>query len=306
VIAPHAIPDPVARVLEGAPSRPVLIAGPTASGKSALALRVAQECGGVIVNADAIQVNARWRVLSARPDAATLAAAPHLLYGHIAADVAYSVGHWLREIAPILRSAANGTGPRPIIVGGTGLYFSALTEGLAEIPPTPEDVRARADALIRAAGADAMLAQLDPATRAGIDATNPARIQRAWEVQATTGTGLAAWKLRTPAPLLPMAEATAFALHADPEWLVARIALRLDAMVKAGALDEVAREMHDLGRNLPSEKAIGAAEFAAHLRGEISLADALLAAQIATRRYAKRQRTWLRSRMQGWHAVTLP
>jgi tRNA dimethylallyltransferase len=296
----------IAGIAAAPPARPVLIAGPTASGKSGLALRIARACGGVIVNADAIQVYARWQVLSARPDAAALSEAPHLLYGHVAADVAYSTGHWLREVAPILADAARGTGQRPIIVGGTGLYFTALTEGLAEIPPTPDDVRAAADARLRAEGATALLAELDEATRAAIDTANPTRIQRAWEVLATTGTGLAAWQARTPPPLLPLHRATAIALHAAPDWLIARIDSRLDAMVAAGALEEVARELPLMGRNLPSEKAIGAPEFAAHLRGEITLDTALEAARIATRRYAKRQRTWLRARMRGWRGLALP
>jgi len=191
-------------------------------------------------------------------------------------------------------------------VGGTGLYFSALTEGLAEIPPTPAEIRATADARLRSEGPGALLAELDAATRAGLDAANPARIQRAWEVQATTGTGLAQWRARTPAPLLPLHTATAVTLQADPDWLIGRINARLGAMVAEGALNEVRRELPMMGRNLPSEKAIGAAEFAAHLRGEITLPDAIEAAGIATRRYAKRQRTWLRGRMAGWARMALP
>jgi tRNA dimethylallyltransferase len=296
----------VARIAAGPPARPVLIAGPTASGKSALALRIARDCGGAVVNADALQVYARWQILTARPDRAAQTAAPHLLYGHVGAEVPYSVGHWLREVAPILSAAAAGTGPRPIIVGGTGLYLSALTEGLADIPAIPAAVRAEADALLRDGGLAALLGGIDAETRATLDTANPARVQRAWEVQAATGTGLAAWRARTPPPLLHLAAAWAVALHGDPGWLAARIDSRLVAMVAAGALDEVARELPALGRNLPSEKAIGAAEFAAHLRGEIDLPGALAAAQAATRRYAKRQRTWLRSRMGAWLPVTLP
>jgi tRNA dimethylallyltransferase len=296
----------VARIAAGPPARPVLIAGPTASGKSALALRIARACGGAVVNADALQVYARWNILTARPDPAALAAAPHLLYGHVPAGVAYSVGHWLREVAPILAQAAAGTGPRPIIVGGTGLYLSALTDGLADIPAIPPDVRAQADALLRKDGLAALIDGIDTETRATLDTANPARVQRAWEVQAATGTGLAAWRARTPSPILPVSAAWAVAVHADPGWLAARIDSRLEAMISAGALDEVARELPDLGRGLPSEKAIGAAEFAAHLRGETTLPEALAAAQTATRRYAKRQRTWLRSRMGAWLPVALP
>ena len=181
--------------------RPVLIAGPTASGKSALALRIAEAQGGVIVNADAIQVFANWRVLTARPSAQDEARVPHLLYGHVAGDAPYSVGHWLREVAPVLRS-----GPRPIIVGGTGLYFTALTEGLAEIPTLPDHVRPEATARLRAGGIGALLADLDEATLARIDRQNPMRVQRAWEVWHGTGRGLAEWQDATPPPLLPLSD----------------------------------------------------------------------------------------------------
>ncbi len=159
------------------PERPVLIAGPTASGKSGLASRIVAEGGGVIVNGDALQVYDRWRVLTARPSIPEEDALPHRLYGHIGRDAPYSVGHWLREVEAVLAE-----GKRPVIVGGTGLYFTALTEGLAEIPPTPPDVRAQGDALLRADGLAEMVAALDDATAERIDLRNPARVQRAWEV----------------------------------------------------------------------------------------------------------------------------
>ena len=158
--------------------RPVLIAGPTASGKSALAAAIAAEQGGVIVNADALQVFDGWRILTARPTAEEEARLPHALYGHVPVDGAYSVGHWLRDVQPYLAGAV-----RPIIVGGTGLYFSALTGGLAEIPATPPEVRAEADGM----ALDALRAGLDPETLARIDVQNRARVQRAWEVQRATG-----------------------------------------------------------------------------------------------------------------------
>jgi len=285
--------DAVLRIIAAAPARrPVLIAGPTASGKSALALRIAETCGGVIVNADALQVFDGWRILTARPDDADLARAPHLLYGHVPHDGAYSVGHWLREVAPLLAGGA-----RPIIVGGTGLYFSALTEGLAPIPATPATVRARADTMA--------LAALDPATRAGLDTANRARVQRAWEVAQATGRSLRDWQADTPPPLLPLADTTAIALRVQAGQLNARIEARFDAMIAAGALDE-ARAMWP--RWTPahlSSKAIGAAELIAHLRGEITLAQARKAAIIASQQYAKRQRTWLRSRMDAWLHMNL-
>ncbi len=280
---------------------PVLIAGPTASGKSALALNIAERLGGVVINADSMQVFAGWRILTARPSAQDEARAPHALYGHVAQDADYSVGHWLRDVAPLLEG-----GERPIIVGGTGLYFSALTEGLADIPATPAAIRAKADAM-RTGGAFAQMADaLDASTRARIDLRNPMRVQRAWEVQQTTGRGLADWQDATPPPLLPLARTQALLLDADTDWLNARIAGRLDAMLEAGAMDEVRANMSHLDAGHPSAKAIGASELAAHLRGEITLTDAQEAATIATRQFAKRQRTWFRGRMRRWQRINLP
>ncbi|TCO69782.1 tRNA (adenosine(37)-N6)-dimethylallyltransferase MiaA [Rhodovulum euryhalinum] len=280
------------------PARPVLIAGPTASGKSALALAIATRQGGVIVNADALQVFADWRVLTARPTPGDEARAPHALYGHVGWDAAYSVGHWLRDLAPILN------GPeRPIIVGGTGLYFTALTEGLAEIPPTPPAIRAAADARIAAGGAAGMLAELDAATAARIDRRNPVRVQRAWEVLRATGRGLAAWQDETPPPLLPLAAAQPLVIEAATDWLNARIDARFDAMIAGGALDEVRSNLARWDPGLLSARAIGAPELVAHLRGETTLAEAVTAARIASRQYAKRQRTWFRSRMGAWARI---
>jgi tRNA dimethylallyltransferase len=280
------------------PDRPVLIAGPTASGKSALALAIARRDGGRVINADALQVFANWRILTARPGAAEEAIAPHALYGHVPGDTAYSVGHWLRDLAPLLT-----TGPRPIITGGTGLYFRALTEGLADIPLTPGAVRAEADARLAAEGAEALLAELDPATRARIDRLNPARIQRAWEVQQSTGRGLADWQDSTPPPLLPLAATTALVLDTPRDWLRARIARRFDAMLAAGALDEARANHATWSESLPSAKAIGARELIAHLDGEITLDEARARAIVASQQYAKRQRTWFRARMSGWTKV---
>lgn len=279
--------------------RPILIAGPTASGKSALALRLAREHDGVVINADALQVYACWRLLTARPDPAEEATAPHRLYGHVGRDQTYSVGHWLREVGEIL-AAENR---RPIIIGGTGLYFMALTEGLTEIPETPSKVRAAADAT-PADRLAALLARADPATAARIDMANPARVRRAWEVLQTTGRGLSEWHDDTPAPLLPLAEALPVVLRADRDWLAARIDHRFDVMMTEGALDEVRAYLAggwDPSR--PSAQAIGAPELVAHLRGDISLAEATEAAKMQTRRYAKRQRTWFRKRMRDWLAV---
>lgn len=281
--------------------KPVLIAGPTASGKSALAIDIATRFGGVIINADALQVFANWRVLTARPDAQQLAQAPHCLYGHVPGNADYSVGHWLRDVAPHLAG-----GMRPIIVGGTGLYFSALTEGLADIPPTPAAIRAMADARIKSEGAPALLAELDPATAARIDRLNPMRVQRAWEVWQTTGRGLAAWQDDTGPALLALGETVPILLDVDRDWLAARIDRRFDLMLEQGALNEARANLAGWDATRPSSRAIGAPELIAHLRGEMDLATARARAQIATRQYAKRQRTWFRARMRDWHKISLP
>lgn len=291
------------------PHRPVLVAGPTASGKSALAAAIARHGGGVIVNADALQVFRCWRVLTARPSLVEEAALPHALYGHVPCDADYSVGAWLREVAPLL---AGGT--RPILVGGTGLYLSALTVGLAVIPPVPPQVRAEAAARLAGAGAAALLAELDPATAASIDQANPVRVQRAWEVWRATGRGLAAWQAETPRPVLPLAAAQPLLLEVPREILAARIAARFEAMLAAGALDEVRAESaldeghaHGARGNPrhPSARAIGAAELRAHLDGRLSLEAARDRAVTATRQYAKRQRTWFRARMHAWPRLAL-
>lgn len=280
------------------PDRPVLIAGPTASGKSDLALRIAERDGGCIINADALQVFANWRVLSARPSPEDEARVPHHLYGHVPGGADYSTGHWLRDIDPLL-----DRDERPIIVGGTGLYFMALTEGLADIPATPPDVRSMADDMRRSGALDRMLEDLDPETRAMIDQHNPMRVQRAWEVQRTTGRGLAAWQAATPPPRLPRAATTALVFDADKDWLNERIATRFDRMLDGGALDEARANLPDWSPSALSSKAIGAPELIAYLRGEMTLEKAREAATIATRQYAKRQRTWFRARMREWTPI---
>lgn len=282
------------------PEPPVLIAGPTASGKSALALEIAEAQGGVIINADALQVFDGWRILTARPDADDLARAPHALYGHIPFDGPYSTGHWLREVAPYLQE-----GPRPIIVGGTGLYFTALTEGLAEIPPTPPDIRAKADRIVAEDGFETLLPALDPETLARIDQRNPMRVQRAWEVQHATGRGIAAWQDDTPPPLLPLSHAQPILLDADRDWLANRIDQRFDLMLAAGALEEARAMKPSWDPAHLSSKAIGAAELIAHLNHKMSLEAARDAAKTATRQFAKRQRTWFRARMRDWRALRL-
>ncbi len=272
---------------------PVLIAGPTACGKSALAMEIAARDGRVIVNADALQVYDCWRVLSARPTVADEAALPHALYGHIPREVAYSTGQWLREVVSLL--------DRPVvIVGGTGLNFTALTVGLADIPAVPVHVRDLANARVAAEGFGALLAELDTATAARIDRQNGARVQRAWEVLQATGRGLAAWQDDTPAPALDLRHAEPLVMRPPVDWLDARIARRFRAMLDQGALDEVRAALPGWVPDLPSSRAIGAPELIGYLRGLSTLSDATDAAILASRRYAKRQRTWFRSRMGDW------
>ena len=277
---------------------PVLIAGPTGSGKSALAMALAARDGRVIVNADALQVYACWRVLSARPSISDEQALPHALYGHVGRDCDYSVGAWLREVAGLLS--------RPVvIVGGTGLYFRALTEGLAEIPPIPAAIRAEADALRLSGQIDVMRAALDAVTAAKTDLLNPVRVQRAYEVQRATGRGMAAWQADTAAPILPLRDAQTFVLQPTVPWLDARIARRFSVMLEEGALDEVRAALPHWQPERPWARAIGAPELVAHLQGEISLTAARDSAILASRQYAKRQRTWFRARMANW-TQTIP
>ncbi|MDX2484166.1 MAG: tRNA (adenosine(37)-N6)-dimethylallyltransferase MiaA [Pseudodonghicola sp.] len=270
---------------------PVLIAGPTASGKSALALDLAQARGGVVVNADASQVFSCWRILTARPSPQDEAIAPHRLYGHVPCDAEYSAGHWLREVAEILKD-----GERPIIVGGTGLYFSALTQGLAKIPPTPPDLRAEADQIPLAT----LIGDLDPGTASRLDLNNRMRVQRAWEVQRATGRSLADWQADTPPPLLPLAETVPLVFDVPKDWLLDRITRRFDAMLEQGALEEVKAMQALYDPALPAFKAIGVPELMAYITGEIPLNEARTRATIATRQFAKRQRTWFRSKMRHW------
>lgn len=287
--------DAIFRQLPPIPDdRPVLIAGPTASGKSALALEIAERHGGVIVNADASQVYDCWRVISARPSAEEEGRVPHLLYGHIAYDQDYSAGHWLREVVPLLTG-----GQRPIIVGGTGLYFAALTEGMAEIPATPAQVRAEADLLTLAD----LIAGVDEQTLAGLDIQNRARVQRAWEVQRATGRSLMSWQADTPPPILRLNDAVPIVFDVDKAWLLNRIERRFDQMLELGAIDEVSAMRDRFDPVLPACKAIGVPELMAYLDGTLTLGQARERATISTRQFAKRQRTWFRARMKTWNHV---
>ena len=279
---------------------PVLIAGPTASGKSALALEIAQRNNAVIVNADALQVYGNWRVLSARPSDADEKIADHRLYGHHPADAPYSVGHWLREAGHLIDTLQSQARPI-VIVGGTGLYFTALTQGLADIPAIPPDVRTQGDAIRNTQGLASLIADLDDATRSQIDLQNPMRVQRAWEVQKATGHSITWWQSRTPAPKLDLSRCYPILFNIDKAVLNQRIEHRFHQMIAQGALDEAADNLANWDPDALSSKTIGAPELIAHLRGELSLSEACERATIATRQYAKRQRTWFNGKMKNWH-----
>ena len=282
-----------------------LIAGPTASGKSALALRLAQEIGAEIVNGDALQLYADLRLLTARPSLEEEAQAPHHLFGTVDAADGWSVGRWQRAATSALGEIAERGRPA-VVVGGTGLYFRALTHGLADVPQTPAEVRrasaADFDALGEAAFRD-RLAQVDPAAEARISPADRQRLSRAWEVYAATGTSLSDWQARTD-PALEPASWNAVALEPPRAALYDRCDVRLKNMIDLGALDEVAAlAARRLDTALPAMKAVGYRELAAYLRGETSLAEGLEAAQRETRRYAKRQSTWLRGQMADWPRI---
>ncbi|MEM6354430.1 MAG: tRNA (adenosine(37)-N6)-dimethylallyltransferase MiaA [Pseudomonadota bacterium] len=283
--------------------KPILLAGPTAAGKSALALALAETFGGCVINADSQQVYAAWRMLSARPDAAAEARAPHRLYGHLPLDARHSAGDWLRALAPVLREAASND-QRPIITGGTGLYFRALTEGLSEIPEIPAEIRTTVTARLENKGVAALAAELaerDPDTAAEIDRANPARVLRALEVLEATGRGLAHWQASTPPPLLPTGEAICLVIEAQAAWLDARIADRFAGMMAGGAVEEVrAARASGAAPTLPGMKAIGVAEISSFLDDTATRDETVAAGTLATRRYAKRQRTWFRNQMPGW------
>jgi tRNA dimethylallyltransferase len=278
----------------------ILIAGPTASGKSALALALAEKRGGTIINADSMQVYRDLRIITARPTPDEEARAPHRLYGHVDAAENYSVGRWSVEAAAAL-AAARRVKRAAIIVGGTGLYFSALTRGLSEVPPIPAEIRAGVRARLASVGVAALhseLAQRDAEGAARLMPGDSTRITRALEVVLATGRSLLEWHEEgKPAVLDPTLAAKIF-LMPEREELNRSIGARFDAMIAAGALEEVRLlAERNLDRELPAMKAHGVPWLIRHLRGEIGLADAAQAAKRETRQYTKRQLTWFRHQL---------
>jgi tRNA dimethylallyltransferase len=288
----------------------ILIAGPTASGKSRLAIEVARATGGTIVNADSMQVYSLPRILTARPDAADLARAPHLLYGHVGPAETYSTGRWLREVEELTRQGTFASS-RPIFVGGTGLYFKALLEGLSPMPAIPAPVREAWRARLDAEGAEALhrtLAERDPQAAAIIRTGDGQRIVRALEVMDVSGRSITAWQARRGHGQLDPSSTRRLVIEPPRQELGARIDTRFDRMIDEGALEEVKALIRlGIGPAMPVMKAIGVRELAAALAGETSLELAIERAKSATRRYAKRQSTWFRTQFDdGWEKISEP
>jgi tRNA dimethylallyltransferase len=281
-------------------SQIILIAGPTASGKSALALELAEKLRGVIINADSMQVYRDLRIITARPSPDEEKRAPHRLYGHVDAAENYSVGRWFGEATQALADA-RGYGQPAIVAGGTGLYFSTLTRGIAAVPPIPAEIRREVRDRLAAEGVAALHAELtrcDPATAARLKPGDRARISRALEVVLATGRSLTEWHADNTPARVGLAAAAKVFLMPERDELGMRIDARFDAMMTAGALAEVrALAARDLDPNLPAMKAHGVPWLIRHLRGEIPIAEAIEQSKRDTRRYTKRQATWFRNQL---------
>lgn len=278
----------------------VLIAGPTASGKSALAISLAQRLGGTVVNADSMQVYQDLRVITARPTPQEEADAPHRLFGHVDAATNYSAGLWVADAAAALAEIA-AAGRTPIFAGGTGLYFKALLHGLSDIPKVPDEIRSRLRAEAEGMAPEtlhARLAAADPATAAKLRPSDPQRILRALEVFEATGLPLRHFQERRGAPVLDAETCACIFLEPDRQELHRRIDARFDAMMAQGALEEVvALAARNLDPALPAMRAHGVPGLIAYLRGEMSLDDAIAKGKIDTRHYSKRQFTWFRHQL---------
>lgn len=280
--------------------RAILIAGPTASGKTALALRLCKEARGVAINADSMQVYRELRIVTARPTALEEASAPHRLFGHVDSAQNYSVGRWLLDLASALEEARS-LGRTPIVVGGTGMYFKAALRGLAEIPPVPQEVRARMRDFAQGRTPQmlhAELARRDPATAERLRPSDPQRILRALEVMEATGRPLASFQSAPGKPLLEASDCACFFLAPPRDELYARIDARFDRMMEEGALEE-ARALRDLGLDptLPAMRAHGVPHLLNHLAGGISLEQAVAQGKLDTRHYVKRQFTFARHQL---------
>ena len=284
----------------------ILIHGPTASGKTALSVALAKRVGGEVINADSMQVYRDLRVISARPTDDEMAEAPHHLFGHVAASERYSTGRWLDAVAPVIADVQR-RGKVPIIIGGTGLYHLALIEGLSDIPPVPEDIRADVAEIAKAGGADALrarLSEVDPETAARFGAGDRQRLARALEVWLATGRSISSFQNQRSRPLLEPGEWMGIALTPPRARLYARIDRRFEGMLMEGAMEEARGLMaQDLDPELPAMKAHGMPWLIGYLKGEISAQAAAEAAKRDTRRYAKRQFTWIGRQFPFWPRV---
>jgi tRNA dimethylallyltransferase len=291
---------------QGQNGKAVLIAGPTASGKSALALELAQTHDAVIINADSMQVYRDLRVITARPTPEEEAVVPHRLYGHVDAAVNFSAGSWVADAAVAL-AETRAQNRLPIFVGGSGLYFKALTRGLSAVPPIPGEIREGVRARLERDGVEALHAELarrDPATAERLKPRDRSRIARALEVVEATGRSLTDWHRDGLPPLLPQGTFSALFLAPDRDQLYARIDARFEAMLSAGALEEVAAlAARHLDPLLPAMKAHGVPALLRHLRGEITLEEAAAIGRADTRHYAKRQFTWFRHQLPDFEWV---
>jgi tRNA dimethylallyltransferase len=281
----------------------VLLAGATASGKSALALALAQELDAIIINADSMQVYRDLRIITARPTAQEEARVPHRLYGHVDAADNYSTGRWCVDVSGALREA-QAARRLAVVVGGTGLYFNALTRGLARVPPTPPELRARIHARLQAEGSAALHAELsdrDPEGARRLLPADSARVTRALEVILATGRPLANWQREGATPIVESDSAVRIFLQVERKELYTRIDARFNAMLAAGALEEAgALARRRLDPALPAMKAHGVPWLIRHLEGQLDLGEAAEAAKRDTRRYTKRQATWFRHQLPDW------
>jgi tRNA dimethylallyltransferase len=281
----------------------ILLAGPTASGKSALALNLAESTGGTVINADSMQVYRDLRIITARPTPSEEARVPHLLYGHVDASENYSTGRWCLDAVAAMAEARRA-GRFPILVGGTGLYFKALTHGLAAVPPIPATIRTDVRERLASEGVAPLYAELmrhDPQAAERIMPGDRSRVTRALEVVLATGRSLADWHREGLPPSVDAARALKIFLEVDRAELYRRIDARFDAMLESGALEEVQKlAARGLDPSLPAMKAHGVPWLIRQLNGEITLTEAAEGGKRDTRRYTKRQATWFRHQLLDW------
>jgi len=288
----------------------ILITGPTASGKSALAVRLAREHGGVVINADSMQVYDTLRILTARPSEDEMGGVPHLLYGHVPARETYSTGAWLRDVTALL-PRLRAQGRLPVFVGGTGLYFKALTGGLSEMPEVDQDVRCSVRLKLRDLGPEALFRDLmerDPQVAGTLNPQDGQRIVRAIEVLDSTGRSISTFQQTAGPMVIDPDRARKIVVLPDRAVLHDRINRRFERMLEEGAVDEVRALLAlDLPADVPVMKAIGVSQIAGLLRGELDMAGVIESGAAATRQYAKRQMTWFRNQMDdSWERLSTP